>query len=182
MLLVLGMFLEFKLAFWVTMGIPTSFLGGMLFLPLVGVSINMISMFAFIIALGIVVDDAIVAGENIYEARERGLSNFDAAVLGARGVSLPIAFSILTNIVAFLPLLFIPGMFGKIWSVIPVVVITVFLISWMESLLILPSHLAHTRSRPGNRIHRPPARLSAGVLARRFADASSRRNTGRSSS
>ncbi len=150
-LAVLGLFLEFKLAFWVTMGIPVSFLGGLLFLPLFGVSINMISMFAFIVALGIVVDDAIVAGENIYEARERGLSNFDAAVIGARGVSLPIAFSILTNVVAFLPLLFVPGMFGKIWGVIPIVVITVFLISWMESLLILPAHLAHTRSRPGNR-------------------------------
>lgn len=151
-LLVLGLFLEFKLAFWVTMGIPTSFLGGMLFLPLMGVSINMISMFAFIVALGIVVDDAIVAGENIYEARERGLGAFEAAVIGARGVALPIAFSILTNIVAFLPLLFIPGVFGKIWGVIPVVVITVFLISWLESLLILPSHLAHTRSRPASRI------------------------------
>jgi multidrug efflux pump subunit AcrB len=151
-LLVLGLFLEFKLAFWVTMGIPISFLGGMLFLPFFGVSINMISMFAFIVALGIVVDDAIVAGENIYEARERGLSNFDAAVVGARGVSLPIAFSILTNVVAFLPLLFVPGVSGKIWAVIPTVVITVFLISWIESLLILPSHLAHTRSRPGNRL------------------------------
>ncbi len=150
-LFVLGLFLEFKLAFWVTMGIPISFLGGMLFLPFFGVSINMISMFAFIVALGIVVDDAIVAGENIYEARERGLSNFDAAVIGARGVSLPIAFSILTNVVAFLPLLFVPGVFGKIWGVIPIVVITVFLISWMESLLILPSHLAYTRSKPGNR-------------------------------
>ncbi len=150
-LFVLGLFLEFKLAFWVTMGIPISFLGGMLFLPFFGISINMISMFAFIVSLGIVVDDAIVAGENIYEARERGLSNFDAAVIGARGVSLPIAFSILTNVVAFLPLLFVPGVFGKIWGVIPIVVITVFLISWIESLLILPSHLAHTRSKPGNR-------------------------------
>lgn len=150
-LLLLGMFLEFKLAFWVTMGIPTSFLGGMLFLPWLGISINMISMFAFIVALGIVVDDAIVAGENIYDARERGLNNFDAAALGARGVSVPIAFSILTNVAAFLPLLFVPGIFGKIWGVIPIVVITVFLISWLESLLILPSHLAHTRSRPRSR-------------------------------
>ncbi|MGC1481346.1 MAG: efflux RND transporter permease subunit, partial [Chthoniobacterales bacterium] len=157
-LLVLGLFLEFKLAFWVTMGIPISFLGGMIFLPWFDVSINMISMFAFIVALGIVVDDAIVAGENIYEARERGLSNFDAAVIGARGVALPIAFSILTNVVAFLPLLFVPGVFGKIWSVIPIVVITVFLISWLESLLILPCHLAYTRSRPGNPI---AARLHA---------------------
>ncbi len=151
-LLVLGAFLEFKLAFWVTMGIPISFLGGLLFLPLMGVSINMISMFAFIIALGIVVDDAIIAGENIYEYRQRGMNFRDAAILGARDVSTPIAFSILTNIVAFLPLYFVPGFVGKIWKVIPVVVITVFLISWLESLLILPSHLAHTKSRPGSAI------------------------------
>ncbi len=150
-LLLLGLFLEFKLAFWVTMGIPTSFLGGLLFLSGMGVSINMISMFAFIVALGIVVDDAIVAGENIYEYRERGMTYARAAIQGAKDVSLPIAFSILTNIVAFIPLYFIPGTFGKIWKVIPVVVITVFLISWLESLLILPSHLAHTKSKPRSR-------------------------------
>jgi multidrug efflux pump subunit AcrB len=147
-LLLLGLFLEFKLAFWVTMGIPTSFLGALLFLPGMDVTINMISMFAFIVALGIVVDDAIVAGENIYECRQRGMSNIEAAIQGAKGVATPVAFSILTNIVAFIPLYFIPGMFGKIWKVIPLVVITTFLISWLESVFILPSHLAHTRSRP----------------------------------
>ncbi len=151
-LLLLGLFLEFKLAFWVTMGIPTSFLGGLLFLPLMGVSINMISMFAFIVALGIVVDDAIVAGENIYEYRQRGMGFGRAAVLGARDVAVPITFSILTNMVAFMPLAFVPGMMGKIFKVIPLVVITVFIISWVESLLILPAHLAHTESRPANRL------------------------------
>lgn len=144
-LVVLGLSLEFKLAFWVTMGIPTAFLGSLLFLPVVGVSINMISMFAFIIALGIVVDDAIVAGENIYEYQQQGMGFARAAVLGARDVAIPITFSILTNVVAFLPLSFIPGTMGKIWKVIPLVVITVFLISWVESLLILPSHLAHLK-------------------------------------
>lgn len=151
-LVVLGLFLEFKLAFWVTMGIPTSFLGAMLFLPLVDVSINMISMFAFIVALGIVVDDAIVAGENIYEYRQRGHGFFKAAVLGARDVAVPITFAILSNVVAFLPLAFVPGTMGKVWQVIPMVVISVFAISWIESLLILPAHLAHTRSAPRNRI------------------------------
>ncbi|MGQ0793559.1 MAG: efflux RND transporter permease subunit [Deltaproteobacteria bacterium] len=141
-LLILGAFLEFRLAFWVTMGIPTSFLGAILFLPLMDVSINMISMFAFIVALGIVVDDAIVAGENIYQYRESGMSAFAAAMKGARDVSVPVAFSIITNILAFLPLYFVPGTFGKTWQVIPLVVVTVFLISWIESLLILPSHLA----------------------------------------
>jgi multidrug efflux pump subunit AcrB len=148
----LGVFLEFKLAFWVTMGIPTSFLGGLLFLPLMGVSINMISLFAFIVALGIVVDDAIVAGENIYEYRSQGMGFAQAAILGARDVGVPIAFSILTNVVAFLPLSFIPGVMGQVWGVIPVVVVTVFLISWVESMLILPAHLAHTRSTPSSRL------------------------------
>jgi len=149
-LLVLGIFLEFKLAFWVTMGIPISFLGGLLFLPGMGVTINMISMFAFIIALGIVVDDAIVAGENIYEYRQKGMSLNEAAIQGARDVAIPITFSILTNIIAFLPLLFLPGTMGKMWKVIPVVVITVFSISLFEALFILPSHLAHTKTSPHN--------------------------------
>lgn len=147
-LIVLGTFLELKLAFWVTMGIPISFLGGLLFLPYFDVSINMISMFAFIISLGIVVDDAIIAGENIYEYREQGLNRIEAAIQGGRDVAVPIGFSILTNVAAFLPLYFVPGVMGKVWKVIPLVVITVFLISWFESLLILPAHLAH--SKPGN--------------------------------
>ena len=158
-LLLLGLFLELKLAFWVTMGIPISFLGGLLFLPMVDISINMISMFAFIVSLGIVVDDAIIAGENIYEYRERGLKFVDAAIAGAKDVAMPISFSILTNIIAFLPLLFVPGTMGKIWKVIPLVVITVFLISWIESLLILPSHLAHSKSRSTNPLYRYLARM-----------------------
>lgn len=153
-LILLGIFLELKLAFWVTMGIPISFLGGLLFLPFFDISINMISMFAFIVALGIVVDDAIIAGENIYEYRQRGLSRIDAAIEGAKDVATPIAFSILTNIVAFFPLALIPGVMGKIWRVIPVVVIVVFLISWLESLLILPAHLAHSRKQNGNKLTR----------------------------
>jgi multidrug efflux pump subunit AcrB len=142
-LVLLGLFLEFKLAFWVTVGIPTAFLGAFLFLPVVGVSINMISMFAFIIALGIVVDDAIIAGENIYECRQQGMGFVEAAIEGVRSVAVPLSFSILTNIVAFMPLLFLPGFMGKVFAVIPLVVGSVFLISWFEALLILPAHLAH---------------------------------------
>ena len=145
--LLLGLFLEFRLAFWVTMGIPISFLGCFLFLPMLDVTINMISMFAFIVALGIVVDDAIVVGENIYEYRQQGMSFLQAAISGAKDVLLPVTFSILTNIVAFLPLCFIPGVMGKIWRVIPFVVITVFSISWVEALLILPCHLAHGKKK-----------------------------------
>jgi multidrug efflux pump subunit AcrB len=166
-LLLLGLFLEFKLAFWVTMGIPISFLGGLLFLPALGVSINIVSMFAFIVALGIVVDDAIVAGENIYEYRQRGHGMIKAAVLGARSVAIPITFAILTNIVAFMPLYFVPGVMGKIWKAIPVVVIAVFAISLVEALLILPAHLAHTRSTPSSkltaRLHKWQQVFSAGL-------------------
>ena len=142
-LIILSTFLEFKLAFWVAMGIPTSFLGSLLFLPFFDVSINMVSMFAFILALGIVVDDAIVAGENIYEARLSGESGLRSAVIGARSISVPITFSILTNIVAFIPLALIPGSFGRMWGVIPVVVSSAFIISWVEALFILPHHLTH---------------------------------------
>ncbi len=149
-LILLGLFLEMRLAFWVTMGIPISFLGAMLFLPLFDVSINMISMFAFIVALGIVVDDAIIAGENIHKHRQQGLSNMDAAIIGAKEVAVPITFSILTNIVAFLPLAFVPGFIGKMWGVIPAVVITTFAISWFESIFILPAHLAGIKKREKN--------------------------------
>lgn len=146
----LSLFLEPRLAFWVTMGIPTSFLGAFLLLPWLGVTLNMISLFAFLIALGIVVDDAIVAGENIHEQRELGLDPETAAIRGAQGVATPISGSILTNMIAFAPLALIPGTFGKIWFAVPFVVGSVFLISWIESLGILPAHLAHAKpSREG---------------------------------
>ena len=144
-LILLGLFLQPRLAFWVMMGIPISFLGGFLLLPQFDVSVNMISMFAFIVALGIVVDDAIVVAENIHEYRQRGLPPVKAAIAGAREVSTPVVFSILTNIAAFCPLLILPGVMGKIWAVIPIVVISVFSISLVESLLVLPAHLAHGR-------------------------------------
>jgi len=146
-LVLLGVFLEARLAFWVTMGIPISFLGSLLFLPLLGVSINMMSTFAFIVALGIVVDDAIVVGENVYKYRQQGYPYLRAAVEGVREVARPVTFSILTNIVTFMPLYFVPGIPGKIFRAIPVVVITVFLISLVESLFILPAHLGHQRER-----------------------------------
>ncbi|MDH3444935.1 MAG: efflux RND transporter permease subunit, partial [Deltaproteobacteria bacterium] len=149
---VLSLFLQFKLAFWVTMGIPTAFIGTFVFLPNLDVSINMISMFAFILALGIVVDDAIVAGENIYEYRQRGMGLMEAAICGARDIARPIGFSILTNIVAFIPLWLVPGGFGKIWAVIPAVVATTFIISWIEALFILPAHLAHVKNTERGRI------------------------------
>ncbi|MDI1294084.1 MAG: efflux RND transporter permease subunit [Methylobacter sp.] len=140
--IVLALFLELRLAFWVMMGIPTAFLGSFLLLPLLGVSLNMISLFAFIIALGIVVDDAIVVGEHFYHYRQQGMSPMQAAIKGAREMAGPVTFSILSNIAAFIPLFFIPGEIGKIFFMIPVVIITVFLLSLIESLFILPNHLS----------------------------------------
>ncbi|WP_221797774.1 efflux RND transporter permease subunit [Oceanobacter mangrovi] len=153
-IVLLSLFLEYRLAFWVTMGIPTAFLGAMLLLPLFDVSINMFSMFAFIIALGIVVDDAIIAGENIYEHMQKGMSFPKAAIEGAREVAMPLAFAILTNVVAFLPLLTIPGRMGSMFVAIPVVVISCFIISWIEALFIMPTHLASMNKRPDSRLGR----------------------------
>lgn len=146
-LVILTLFLEFRLAFWVMMGMVVSFVGGLLFLPVVGVSINMISLFGFLVVLGIVVDDAVVVGENVYEQRQSTGNLELAAVRGTREVAAPVVFSILTNIVAFIPLMFIPGETGKFWSPLPVVVIIVLALSLIESLFILPAHLAHTPSR-----------------------------------
>ena len=146
----LALFLEPRLAFWVSLGIPISFLGSLLMLPALGISINMISMFAFIVTLGIVVDDAIVVGENIYHHRQRGLDWFPAAVRGAREIAMPVTFSVLTNMVTFMPMFFVPGFMGKIFRQIPVVVICVFAVSLVESLFILPAHLGH-RKRLGGR-------------------------------
>jgi multidrug efflux pump subunit AcrB len=145
--LVLGLFLEIRLALWVMLGIPISFLGTLLFMPFLGVSINMISLFAFILALGIVVDDAIVVGENVYEQRQRGLPYLTAAIAGTQEVGVPVVFSILTTVAAFTPLLFVSGTMGKFIGVIPVVVITILIMSLVESLFVLPAHLAMGRRR-----------------------------------
>lgn len=143
---ILALFLEFRLAFWVMMGMVVAFIGGLLLLPAAGVSINMISLFGFLVVLGIVVDDAIVVGENVYEKRLVAGNGELAAVDGTREVAAPVVFSILTNIVAFLPLMFIPGETGKFWGPLPVVVIIVLALSLVESLFILPAHLANGHS------------------------------------
>ncbi len=147
--LLLGIFLEPRLAFWVTMGIPVSFLGALLFLPMLGVSINMVSLFAFIVSLGIVVDDTIIIGENIHSLRQRGFSGLDAAVRGVREMAVPVTFSVLTNIITFMPLYFMPGVMGKIFRNIPLVVVVVFAISLIEALFVLPSHLGHQKPLQG---------------------------------
>ncbi len=148
----LALFLELRLAFWVMTGIPIAFLGSFLILPALGVSLNMISLFAFIIALGIVVDDAIIIGENVYHYRQEGYPALTAAVKGAQEMAVPVTFSILTNIATFMPLFFMPGQMGKIFFMIPTVVIVVFLLSLMESLFVLPQHLAHIGEEPKSKI------------------------------
>ena len=142
-LLMLGLFLEPRLAFWVMLGIPISIFGSFLFLPMSGASINMISLFAFLVTLGIIVDDAVVVGENIYEKRQEGMSTLDAAIMGTREIAGPVFFAVTTNMVAFLPMFFVPGGEGKLFMQIPAVTIAVFFVSLIESLFVLPAHLAH---------------------------------------
>lgn len=150
-IIILGLFLEIRLAAWVMLGIPISFFGTLFLMPALGVSINMVSLFAFILALGILVDDAIVVGENIFEQRQLGKPFARAAIDGALEVAVPVTFSILTTVAAFLPLLFISGMMGKFIGVIPVIVITLLLMSLIESLLVLPAHLSFGKARSGDR-------------------------------
>ncbi len=139
----LSIFLRPSLAFWVSLGIPVSVLGSFWFFQPLDMSVNIISMFAFIVTLGIVVDDAIVVGENVSAWQERGVPPIEAAIRGTKEVSGPVIFSVLTNILTFMPIFFVPGMMGKIWSVMPLVVFAVFTCSLIESLYVLPAHLAH---------------------------------------
>lgn len=169
--LVLALFLELRLAFWVSWGIPTSFLGAFLLFPSYDVSINMISLFALIIVLGIVVDDAIVVGENIYEKIEKGMRPMQAAIAGTVEMITPVTFSVLTTVAAFSPLLVIPGVSGKIFGLIPIVVISVLLISLVESFFILPRHLSHETGAVFRWIERytDPVRKTVSGALERFA-------------
>jgi multidrug efflux pump subunit AcrB len=146
-IIILGLFLEIRLASWVMLGIPISFMGALLFMPLLDVSINMLSLFAFILTLGILVDDAIIVGENIYSHRLMNKPYEKAAVDGALEVTVPVTFSILTTIAAFMPLLFISGIMGKFIRVIPLIVISLLVVSLIESLFVLPSHLSMGKPR-----------------------------------
>ncbi|MBU4259250.1 MAG: efflux RND transporter permease subunit, partial [Proteobacteria bacterium] len=143
--ILLALFLEPRLAFWVSLGIPVSFLGSLFFLNMSNVSINMISMFAFIVTLGIVVDDAIIVGENIYYHQQQGKTWFKASVTGTKEIAVPITFTVLTNMVAFVPMFFVPGVMGKVFKQMPLVVISVFAISLIECFFILPAHIGHRR-------------------------------------
>ncbi len=144
--LCLTLFLNLRLAFWTTMGIPISFLGAFYLIPFFDVSINMISLFAFIMSLGLVVDDAIVVGENIFAYRQQGMERTAAAIKGAKEMAMPVTLAVLTTMFAFVPLAYTTGIMGKILRVLPIVVISVLLVSLVEALLILPAHLSGRKS------------------------------------
>ena len=143
----LALFLKLRVAFWVALGIPVCFLGAIALMPLFGMSINVVSLFAFIVVLGIVVDDAIIVSESIYRLEHSGQPRLEASVEGCKQVARPVIFAVLTTIAAFFPLLTIPGSLGRIMAVIPTIVISVLIFSLIESLLILPNHLSHGRQK-----------------------------------
>jgi multidrug efflux pump subunit AcrB len=146
-LLLLALFLRPDLAFWVSVGIPISFLGALALMPQMGMTLNLVSMFGFILVLGIVVDDAIVTGENVYSHLQKGEGAFKAAIEGTQEIAVPVTFGVLTTVAAFLPLLLIEGRRGPIFAQIPMVVIPVLLFSLIESKFVLPSHLRHMKLR-----------------------------------
>ncbi|TWT95482.1 efflux RND transporter permease subunit [Neorhodopirellula pilleata] len=144
---VLALFLEMRLAWWVMLGIPVSLLGACIYMQYGGQTLNMTSMFAFLIALGIVVDDAIVVGENVYAHREMGKSYRQAAIDGAYEVMPSVITAILTTVIAFAPIMYMEGRIKRLTVVLPLCVGAMLIISMLESLTILPAHLSHRRSR-----------------------------------
>ncbi|WP_199528349.1 efflux RND transporter permease subunit [Pseudoalteromonas sp. bablab_jr010] len=164
-LALLTLFLRPAIAFWVFIGIPVSFMGAFLAMPIFGITLNVMSLFGFILVLGIVVDDAIVTGENVYTHLKTAESGEQAAIRGTQEVATPVTFGVLTTVAAFLPLAFIEGNRGALFAQIPVVVIPVLLFSLIESKFVLPAHLKYLklRSEKSN-----PSKLQQ--FQQRFAD------------
>ena len=152
--LVLSFFLRPSLAVWVALGLPISFMGAFASMGLMGASINLVSLFAFIVVLGILVDDAIVVGESVYTLGTKGKPPQVASIEGTNLVAMPVTFAILTSMVAFVPMLFLPGWLGKLMQDIPLVVIPALFFSLIESKFILPYHLSLCRfdKKPINRL------------------------------
>ncbi len=146
-MIILSLFLRPAVAFWVCLGIPVCFMGAIALMPTLGVTFNMISLFGFILVLGIVVDDAIVTGENIFKHLRNGEDPLNAAINGTEEVAIPVTFGVLTTVVAFTPLLLIEGSAGELFRNIPLITIPVLLFSLVESKLILPSHMRHVKTR-----------------------------------
>ncbi len=144
-MIILALFLRLRLAFWVAMGIPISIVGSFVFLSYYDHTLNMISMYSFIVVLGIVVDDAIVVGENVYSKMQQGEDPIQATVDGAFAIAYPVINAVATTIVAFAPMLFVAGTMGKFMRVFPIAIIAVLLVSLAEVFVILPAHLAHMK-------------------------------------
>jgi len=166
-LLLLSLFLRPAVAFWVFLGVPVSFMGALIFMPFVGGTFNLVSLFAFITVLGIVVDDAIVTGENIYRKMREGEDSLSASINGTKQIAIPVTFGILTTVVAFTPLADLGNTRqGFIAAQIPMVVIPVLLMSLIESKLVLPAHLSHIKPRQENKktgtLARTQLRISRG--------------------
>ena len=173
-LIALGLFLEIRLAVWVAVGLAVSGIGALAVMLALDIPIHAVSLFSFVLAIGIIVDDAIVVAEHIHLERMRGTPGVKAAIRGARRIKVPLIFAVLTTVVAFIPLLFIPAGFGEVWKALPIIVIAMLLFSLVESLLILPNHLSHHLHGP-NWTPRTPAgrgiaRVQGGVdsLLQRF--------------
>ena len=164
-LLLLAMFLRVRLAFWVALGIPISFAGALASFPLFGMSIDMISLFSFILVLGILVDDAVVVGESVHTHQARTDDPLEAAIEGTNEVAIPVIFGVLTTVMVFVPMLLVPGPMGQVFWAISFVVILCLVFSLIESQLILPAHLAHASGTEAPR----PGRWAR--MQRRSADA-----------
>jgi multidrug efflux pump subunit AcrB len=145
-LVILWLFIDYKLAFWVGIGIPFSLSGGLVILWLCDGTLNMVSLFSLVMVLGILADDAIVVGEAIVHYQQDGYAPLDAVKNGIRDVGKPVLVAVVTSIVAFLPLLFLNGMMGKFIAILPITIISCLLISLIESLVLLPAHLNHKKS------------------------------------
>ena len=144
-LVALSLFLQIQLAIWVAVGLVVALIGALAAMLAFDVPINTTSLFSFFLAIGIVIDDAIVVSEHIQYERNKGTPGILAAVRGARRIKVPLTFAVLTSVAAFFPLLFIPGGVGDTWRALPIIMISMLLISLVESLLVLPNHLSHLR-------------------------------------
>lgn len=161
--IMLTLFLRLSVALWVSVGIPISFMGALALMPEMGVTFNLASLFAFILVLGIVVDDAIVTGENIYRRMKFTKDSEEAAIVGTQEIATPVTFGVLTTVAAFIPLLMIEGHRGNMFANMAMVVIPVMLFSLVESKLILPAHMKHVRSRHSDKKPNPFQRFQRAI-------------------
>ncbi len=164
-MLTLMLFLRPAIALWVAVGIAVAFAGGLAMLPLVGVSFNMISTFAFLLVIGVIVDDAIIVGEAIHRKTEEGMRGIEASVEGTKMVIKPVIFAVLTTMIFFAPWMYLSGNTKEFTRAISLVVIMALSFSLVESLLILPSHLSHLKPyNPQSRLARFQARIADSIL------------------